>query len=101
MNMKMKIDINKEFITEIEENSENKFLDDIGNDIISKIKPLIPVRTGNLYNQTDYDVMNGNLEIYSHTDYAQHVNNVIDYMHPAEDADFVDMLADKIRGMTE
>lgn len=99
MNIEMKLNLNTKLIKEIEEQSKNQILEEVGNEILDKIQPKIPVDTGNLYSHTGFDVVDGDLEFYADTPYAEAIDRRTHFMEEVEFADYEGMIAERIREM--
>ena len=97
MNISLELNINTELIKEIEEQAKNQILEEIGDEILDRIQPKIPVDTGNLYNHTGFDVVDGDLEFYSDTPYAEIIDERTHFMEEVEFADYEGMIAERLR----
>lgn len=94
-------DFNEELFSRIDEETRQGILEDVGSEIIEKVRDKVPVRTGNLLDNTGFNVNDGNLEFYSDTDYAEQVDSNVHYMDEVEFADYETMIAEKVKEVVE
>lgn len=102
MNISMDINVNTILIQAIEEQSRNQFLEEIGKDVIVNVMLKVPVDTGNLLENTGFNVIgDGELEFYANTPYAEIIDKKTHFMEEVEFYDYEGALAEKVRGLTK
>ena len=98
MNISMDININTILIQSIEEQTRNQFLEEIGEDVTTQVMLRVPVDTGNLLENTGFNVVgDGELEFYANTPYAEIIDKKTHFMEEVEFYDYEEALAEKVR----
>lgn len=93
--------INWKHFEDIEDKAKYDYLEEIGQDVIDKVRQRVPVQTGNLLNHTYFTADDGHLVFHSDTPYAEAVDARVHFMEEVEFADWEGMLAEKVRRDTE
>lgn len=96
--MKVINNINWDLIRDIGDRARNIYLDEAGKEVIWEAKEDMPVETGNLKNSAYFESLEGHGEFHIDAPYAQAVNKKYNFTKKIYDANYAEIIADKIRG---
>ena len=96
--MKMINKINWQCFEDIEDKAKYDCLEEIGQEVIDKVKEKVPVKSGNLLVNTYFIAEEGHLIFKADTPYAEAVNQNVNFMEDVEIADYEEMIAERLRG---